>query len=405
MKILLINKFYYERGGAEIAMYDTKRLLESAGHEVIVFSMANSRNLESPFAGYFAPEIDFSMREGWWKELKKACRSFYSKPAAEQLEKIIIAEKPEIAHLHNFLHHLTPSILTVLKKHKVPVVQTLHDFQMISPAYNLRCYRGVCQPADAWQTLKEKQVQNSYLISLWADIEHWLIKVFNLYQEKIDWFLAPSQFMLKTMEQHGVKNISYLNNPLAIDKYSPQFIPGEKLVCVSRLVYGKGIETLLKAVEELEDIPVQIIGEGEDLLKLKQLVEKNRIRNVEFLGYKNQSEIADYVRHSRLVVFPSELGENSPYVVTQAMAWGKPVIASDLGGVPELVTPRQTGWVFEAGNYLDLRQTIKDVWYDVNQIESVGKQAREKIEKMNEHYVERLQDIYLETINREMPSG
>ena len=406
MKILLINKFYYRRAGAETALFETKKILEAAGHQVYVFAMKHPKNEECPEWRYFADNIDFEQREGWLIELRKWGRSFYSKEVARKLERLIQELRPDVAHVHNFMHQLTPSIFTVLKKYHVPVVQTLHDFQLVSPAYNLQCRHGYCQPAGAWETVKGRQLKKSFLVSLWAAIEFKLINWWHCYREKVDLFIAPSVFMRDILVREGVTQpIEVLANPLHLEDFEPQYMTGSYAVCISRLIAGKGVKTLIRAVEELEDIPVKIVGDGPLMAELLHFIEKNHVRNVELLGEKNFGEIADLVRQSRLAIFPSELGENNPYGVMEAMAWGKPVIGSQLGGVPELIAHNSTGWLFEAGNYHDLRSTIKENWNQIEAIEEAGQSARKKIEEMNAHYLENIQRLYSEVLDKSLPLG
>ena len=145
MRILQINKFFYRRGGADIHFLDLGRLLESHGHEVIHFSAVDSRNEPSPYSKYFIPSIDLRARHGLLGGLKVAGHILYSTIAARKFEQLIKDTKPDIAHLHNIYRHLSPSILPVLKKYKIPVVMTLHDYKMICPNYKLYTQGAVCE--------------------------------------------------------------------------------------------------------------------------------------------------------------------------------------------------------------------------------------------------------------------
>lgn len=137
MKILLVNKFHYMRGGAERVYFETKNILEKQGHQVVCFSMLDDKNVPSEQSKYFVENTDFGDMDNWFK---KALRYIYYPEAAQKIEALIESEKPDIAHLHNISHYLTASILKPLRDHKIPVVQTLHDYQIICPNYHLFCF-------------------------------------------------------------------------------------------------------------------------------------------------------------------------------------------------------------------------------------------------------------------------
>jgi glycogen synthase len=127
MKILMVNKFFYRKGGSETYMFQLSGLLRQAGHQVMEFSMQDEKNEPSQYRDYFIKSIDFNKREGLLKDFKKACHLLYSSEAKKKLEELIKKDRPDIVHLHNFNFQLTPSILSVLKKYQIPVVWTLHD--------------------------------------------------------------------------------------------------------------------------------------------------------------------------------------------------------------------------------------------------------------------------------------
>ena len=202
MKILLINKFHYLKGGAERVYFETKRLLEENGHDVICFSMQDEKNVPCTESGFFVPHVDFSDKVGWYK---KAFRFIYYKESARRLEKLIKEEKPDIAHLHNVYHQLTYSILKPLKKYHIPIVQTLHDYNLIAPDYNLYSNNRICESCKAHKYYKcvfRKCLQNSFFSSLWGALESY-VSWFAGYAKKIDQFIAPSKYLSQKYADWG----------------------------------------------------------------------------------------------------------------------------------------------------------------------------------------------------------
>ena len=137
MKILLANKFLYRRAGAEVYVLDLARALERAGHQVAFFAMKDSRNIQTPWSKYFVDEIHYDRSDGLLEDVRKVGHMIWSVEAAKKFRALLADFKPDVVHLHNIYHHLSPSIVQEAKRAGIPVVQTLHDFKLICPNYRL----------------------------------------------------------------------------------------------------------------------------------------------------------------------------------------------------------------------------------------------------------------------------
>ena len=388
MKILMINKFFYRRGGSEAYMLALIELLKKTGHQVIEFSMQDEKNEPSEYANFFVKNIDFSKREGFIKDLKKAFCLLYSFAAKNKLEALIAQEKPDVAHLHNFNFQLTPSILSVLKKHKIPVVWTMHDYHVICPNYRLFTQGQVCERCKVYKyynCYKFRCLKNNKAMSFLAMLEMYLHKIILKSYDKIDIFISPSRFLADKVKQWGIKadKVKHLYNFIDLDNFQPVSEPGNGLVYFGRLSEEKGLLTLLEAMKGLGEINLSLIGEGPQKEQILDYIEKNKLNNVYLLGYKNGLELYDLIKKSRLVIMPSIWHENNPISVLEAFALAKPVIASDLGGLPELVENSKTGYLFKAGQADDLKNKIKSVYNDAEACLKLGKNARQKAEKIS----------------------
>ncbi|MEK7512102.1 MAG: glycosyltransferase family 4 protein [Patescibacteria group bacterium] len=403
MKILLINKFHYLKGGSERVYFDTKKILEENGHEVVCFSMKDERNLPFGQSEYFVDHIDFSAPGNWWKKIS---RYFYYPEATRKLEQLIVNEKPDIAHLHNIYHQLTPSILAPLKKHKIPVVMTLHDYQLICPNYQLFQHGRICEHCRKhkyYHCFIHRCVQNSFPASLMAAKELLLNWLFGFYQRGVDFYISPSNFLKEKFVAWGIKKqIEVINNFIELSKFEPNYLPGDYVVCVSRLSREKGMMTLLRAIRKLPTIKLKLIGDGPMMETIKNYLQKKQIKNVELMRYDSNT-VFDLVRNSRFKIIASEWYENYPMVVLEAMALGKPVLAANVGGLKEMIKEGETGWFFEAGNIKDLRLKIKTHFNGVEDIERLGRNARQAVEQKNcsSVYYEKLADCY----NKVLPDG
>jgi glycogen synthase len=145
MKILMVNKFHYVKGGSERYYFALKRLLERHGHTVIDFSMKDEKNEPSAYSEYFVDNVDYNQNPGTWDKVKMGLNIIYSKAARDKFEALVQKEKPDVVHLHLFQHQLSPSILDVLKKYEIPAVYTAHDLKMLCLNYKMMHHGKVCE--------------------------------------------------------------------------------------------------------------------------------------------------------------------------------------------------------------------------------------------------------------------
>jgi glycosyltransferase involved in cell wall biosynthesis len=407
MNILVINKFLYPRGGAEVVALDTGKLLAKKGHTVNYWGMKHPNNPGYPLENLFVSEVDYHTSMTWRQKMTAATNILYSFEAQKCLESLLKTEKFHIAHLHNIAHQLSPSILTALAKFKIPTIMTLHDYKLVCPAYTMTlngrpCYR--CKDGRYYQCTLNKCTKNSLLKSTINTLEmylhHRLLHIYN----KIDVLISPSRFLKERCLEMGLnQEIIHLPNFVEISGYSPRYDWTEKsIVFLGRVSQEKGIKTLIEAVKGL-NISLKIIGDGPLLAELKDKVQNEHIDNVSFLGYRSGDDLKNEIKNSMVCVLPSECYENNPRSVIEAFALGKPVIGARIGGIPELVRDGETGWTFESGNAADLRAKIETVLSTPAEIIiKMGKTARNEVENhfhADKHY-EKLMEIYTQTIRQ-----
>ncbi|MFH2136781.1 MAG: glycosyltransferase family 4 protein, partial [Patescibacteria group bacterium] len=385
MKILQINKFFYRRGGSETYFFGLIDLLQKNGHEIVHFSTKSPANIPSPYDDFFVNEIDFGKREGLFRDLKKAFHSSYSFEAKRKLERLILKTKPDIAHLHNISHHLSPSIFGVLKKYKIPVVQTLHDYQLVCPNFKLFTEGAVCERCKKyryWNAIIHRCIHNSRLQSCIEAKEMFFHKACQFYEKGVQCFVTPSKFLAEKLAVWGIKS-KVENIPLFLDtnQFEPKYEPGDYVVYFGRLVKEKGLDVLLRALSGTE-IKLKIVGDGPEKEKLKVQSEKIKV-NVEFVGHKNGKDLHDLIRGSKFVVLPSVWYENYPMSLLESGAFGKAVVGSRLGGIPEIIHDGENGFLAEPGNVDDLREKIQRLFRDNDLCEKMGRRARELIIENN----------------------
>lgn len=377
----MINKYFYQRGGSEKYMFDLINLLKSNGHEVIEFSMQHPKNLPSAYSEYFIKNIDFSKNEGFLKYLLKAGHAIFSFKASAKLEELIKKTKPDIAHLHNFNFQLTPSILFTLKKYNIPIVWTLHDYKFLCPNFRLFTKNQVCERCKKYKYYNcflYNCLNNSRPLSFLATIEMYLHKIILDSYKLIDAFIVPSKFLLEKVRQWGypTDKFAQIYNCLNLTEYQPATQPGEGILYFGRLSPEKGLISLLTALKSLPHIKLEIAGEGPQKTELMKFVADNRMDNVEFVGFKQGSELYDLIKKSRLIVVPSVWYENNPISIIEAMALAKPVLGAKIGGITELINNLKTGILFQPGDSEDLFDKLKIYYNQVEILNDLGKSSR-----------------------------
>lgn len=403
MKILLINKFFYIKGGSETAFFEIAKLLEKKGHKVSFFSMQHPNNFATEYEKYFISNKNYA-KKGIKNAISASLKLLYSLDAARKIERLIRNERPDIAHLHNIYHQISPAIIHVLKRYRIPIVMTLHDYKIVCGSYKMLADRKPCEACMGkryYQCLLKKCVGNSMIKSLLSTLEmylhHRLLHIYDL----VDVFIAPSEFLKNKIVKMGFERKSVLLHYFfPTDKLSSTHEWSEKaIVYFGRLSSEKGVSTLIDAVKGL-DITLNIVGEGPIGENLKLKVKSEKLDNIRFLGYKTGEELRREIKKSMFVVLPSEWYENYPFSIIETFSLGKPVIGSRIGGIPELVKDNERGLTFESGNRHDLRSKIEYLMNDSDKIAEMGKNARAFVEKelnAEKHY-EQLMEIYSEAV-------
>ncbi len=373
MKILNVHKNYFYRDGASTYFLELEKLLKTYGNEVVPFSMKHPENLKTKFEKYFIDEIDFRKKDGFTKKVKKVGHFLYSKNAQQKLEKLILDHGPfDVAHLHNIYHHLSPAILHTLKKHKIPVVMSLHDYKLVSSDYTLVSRRSFSEKA-------------------LGGLEKMLHKVLKSY-DKVDKFIAPSNFIKDFCVKAGWPKSKFQHLPYMLDSDNWKYESGDEgyIAYAGRLSHEKGLMTLMKAAAHLHNINLKIAGTGPVESHLKQYVRHRSLNHIEFVGFLSKPKLRKFLANAAVVVVPSEWFENFPFSVVEAMSMGKIVVASRIGGIPEQINQNKTGFLFTPKDAHALADTLQHV-YNIpsQQRDEIGLAAREWVVQnlnLKKHY-------------------
>jgi glycosyltransferase involved in cell wall biosynthesis len=402
MRILLVNKYFYRKGGAETYFFALAEGLKALGHEVAFFSMRHPSNEPSRWSKYFVSEKDYVGKVSAFKQVQEAATLIYSFEAKRKFEALLEEFKPDVIHMNNVHRQLTLSILDApyLKKHHVPVVYTAHDYILVCPAYTMVNGHGevcdACLDKHFMHAVKNVCVKGSRTKSALATMEAEFLK-FNHAYSKIDLIIAPSQFMKSKLNEGGFASKTVAMQNFLTDS---QMAMGTRVanthkfedaqagarpyfLFFGRLSKEKGILTLVKAFlqaagldegagsetgagaghnEVLPDTwDLHIVGDGPEREAIEQLIASagpQAVSRIHLLGYKSGEDLQREVGNARFSVLSSEWRENMPYSGLESLVAQTPIIGADIGGIPELVEEDRTGFTFESRDAADLRDVL-----------------------------------------------
>lgn len=374
MKILIANKFFHRNGGSETVMFQERAYLQATGHRVADFSMQDTRNLPSGQAKYFVSNHDYH-HAGGLQKITAAISLIHSTEAVRNFSALLDAETPDIVHCHNIYHQITPSIIGVARSRNIPVVLTLHDYKPVCPVYN-RLRDGhpcdECLQGDFSRVVKHRcadgSLAKSTIMYLEAVFQRWRGSY-----ESVSCFIAPSQFMADSVAHRiPADRITVLYNGVDVGASQTGSTDEGHVLYLGRLSQEKGVQTLLKAHAASGNAWRLVIAGTGPLAE--ELTRRYPLAN--FLGHVAGPQLERTINGASAVVVPSEWHENCPMSVLEAMANGKPVVGSRMGGIPELVEHGHTGLLFDMGNVADLQSQVAALMASPGERRRMGENAR-----------------------------
>ena len=383
VKVLLANKFFFRNGGSEVVLFQERDYLRDTQVEVVDFSMQDVRNLASPHSEFFVENRSYENGSGAGvgSQLRAALNLIHSPEAVRKIGALIDRTRPDVVHCHNVYHQLTPSIIGAAKRRGVPVILTLHDYKPVCPVY-LRLRTGAvcsqCLDRGFSRVVVNRCADGSLRKSAVLYAEAVVQRILGNY-EKLDAVIAPSEFMRDsvTVRRFPAGKVSVIPNGVDIQAIQSSAEDGGYVFYMGRLSSEKGIDTLLEAHAAIaERIKLVVAGTGpleEDL--------RARYPKAQFLGHLSGTALGDAIRKASVVVVPSNWYENCPMSVLEAMAYGKPVVGSDMGGIPELIVHGETGLLFPAGDHNALRAQLLQLMQSPELRKRLGAAGRNRAEE------------------------
>ena len=392
MKILQIHNFYQIPGGEDSVVKAERSLLESRGHVVIPYYKHNNT-----IKAY-----------GLSEKIRFLCDALYSNKTVSELRRIAKDEMPDVAHIHNVFPLISPSAYYAFRSFNIPIVQTIHNYRFLCPSATFYKKKSICRSCIRGNTLHcffSRCYKGSFILSALYSVLFLVHRHAGTFRNNVDLFIALNNFTKNLFINCGFpdEKIMIVRNFLPNSQFEQLPEKESYAVYIGRLSQEKGLWTLLSAVKKVNGLRIKILGIGELEQRLRDYVKQNEMTQVEFKGFVFGPDKMDILRKAVFSIVPSEWYESFGIVVLESFAAGTPVIASNIGGLPELVDDGKSGLLFRPGDADDLAEKMGKMLRDPGKTREMGLYARGQVEqKYNQqtHY-EELLDVYNAAIGNE----
>jgi len=402
MRILYCNKYDYPFSGTEAYLFDLIHRMDERGQETALFSMDHGRTPAFTGRSYRIPYLDFKdPNAGFLKKVKMTAHAIYSTSARRAMRSCLADFSPDLAHVRGIYHHLSPSILWELKRQGIPVLYHVNDFKILCPTYNLvadgrpceLCIHGVFHHAVTEGCYTGPRA-SAVVLAAEAYLHKWL----RTYERCVDTFLAPSEFVRSKLIAGGLpaQRIAVLPHFQALPSDEQLTADEGYVLYFGRLSPEKGAYELLRAMARLPHIPLVIAGDGPERPRLESLTRELNLNQVLFAGIVHGEKLERLIAGCTFSVFPSHAYETLGKSILESYAWGRPVIASDLGSRRELVEHGVTGILYAGGDREELAHSMGFLYSRPDLIEKMGAAARRRVKANHDpdQHLEKLLELY-----------
>ena len=396
MKILMVNKFLYPKGGAETYVLKLGAHLQAQGHEVQYFGMDHESRCVGNRINAYTRNMDFHGGSRLVK-LTYPLRTIYSSEARRKIRLVLEDFQPDVCHLNNFNYQLTPSIILEIRKwekecgRKCRIIYTAHDPQLVCPNHmcmnpNTLAVCRDCFGGKYMNCLKGRCIHGSYARSFLGTVEATLWNRMDVYRQ-IDTIVCCSRFMKELLDTNPVLAARTVAMHNFIEPAEPKTVRKKDYVLYfGRFSQEKGVKTLIQAAKRLPQIPFVFAGSG----PLETLLDG--IDNITNVGFQTGEELERLIREARFSVIPSEGYENCPFSVLESISLGTPVLGAEIGGIPELIRVGETGELFESGNEKQLAECIAKLWGDPARLKAYSRNCKDAAFDTVQQYTQKLID-------------
>jgi glycosyltransferase involved in cell wall biosynthesis len=379
VKVVQVHNFYRSAGGEDFAVEGLCSLLERRGVRVARLT-ERSDELGSGLAG----------------RLRAFASGIHSFSARRRMHRLLRQERPDLVHVHNLFPLLSPSVLAACRRAGVPVVMTCHNYRLSCPTGLHMADDGPCELCATFgeHHCLLRNCRDSLLESAAYGLRHAAARWRKDFERGVTLFIVLTEFLRRRLIERGfpARRMVVIPNTAEVPPEAAHPERGEYAAYAGRISPEKGVEDLLDAAGRLPDLPLRVAGDASAMPALRE----QATANVTFAGFLSREELGPFYRTARFVVLPSRAFEVFPLVLCEAMAHGLPVIASRIGGLPEIVDDGETGLLFEPGDTAELAEKMERLWREPGLCAELGAAGRAKaIREFSEDvYYRRLMGAY-----------
>lgn len=385
MRILEISPYNFVHGGSDRYFLTVSQLLEQAGHTVHRLCKRDDRSLPSPDEQFFVPGINTN-----GASVGDAFRMLYSRAAAQNLEALLDAHPIDLVHLHIYYGHFSGSILSVLKRRGIPMVQTVHDYKLACPISTFNRHGQICEDCQTgrfWQALRHRCNRGSPARSALSMTEAYLTNALGA-KTAMDRYIAVCRFQADRLIAHGLpkERVHVLHNFVDPEDFPAvtRTSPPDSIVYFGRIERSKGIEMLLDAYLALPGelrtkTRLRLAGNGAYVDELKARIAQIGDPSVEFLGFLSGDQINALHDDALCTVLTPYVYENCSMSVLESLSRGVAVVASKMGGLPEIVDDGEDGLIVPVGDTAALSEALRSLITDPEKSIQMGLNGRAKI--------------------------
>lgn len=401
LRVLNVGQNYRVTGGSDVYLLELEKLLRRFGHEVIPFAARHPQNLPTEWNSFFPPAADFEHAGP-----RDLFQYIYSFPARAAVARLLAAKEVDLAHLHIYYGKLTGSILGPLRAKGIPVVQTLHEYKILCPTYQLLDHGEICQACGGkafWQAVRKRCNRGSMARSFLSAVESYVSRACGNVSG-IDHFIAVSDFVRNKVIELGLpaEKVTTVHHFIDTRGTQPNLLPGEYFLYFGRIEPGKGIFTLIDAFRPMRDQRLLIVGGGSALPEVERIIEQEGLDHIKTIGFKRGVELENLIRGSICTIAPSQWYETFGLTLVETFALGRPVVVSSIGGMTEIVSDGVDGLLSLPGDADALREKILWMASHRQAATEMGIMGRKKVEERfspDIHY-QKILSVYQKVLGR-----
>lgn len=364
MKILLVHNNYGKYSGEEAVVDKMAAMLSTHGHEVAFYRRTTE-----------------GVRESAGGKVAGFLSGIYSPSGVRGMREVLRQERPDVVNVHNLYPFISPAALFECKKAGVPVVMTIHNFRLICPTGLFMRDGMPCETClergNEWSCVRYN-CEHSRLKSLGYTLRNVYARWTGAYQKNVDAYACITDFQRQKLIAAGYDAQKIRVIPNSVDaSVSYESTEGAYVAYIGRLSYEKGYDLLVEVARRNPTIQFRFAGAKREQTDIEIP------DNVQFMGYLQKAELADFIHQARFVVMPSRCYEGFPMAILEAACYGKPTIGPAHGGFTEIIGRGDSaiGKLFEPNNLDDLERQIVSLWNNADEIAWLGQMAFDKLQR------------------------